>query len=459
MHGTDLMTRALIVLAAGQGTRMNSDRPKVLHDLAGAPLLVHAMRAGAAAGADRTVVVVGPDAGAVRMAALAEQPEAAVVEQTERLGTGHAVMQALPALDGLSGDALVLYGDTPLIRSETLAAMFAARADGNDVVVLGFHATDPGRYGRLVVEDGTLVRIVEAKDADDAERAISLCNSGVVCAGLDLLRTLLPRLNRDNAAGEYYLTDIVALARAEGRRAAAVICEEAETLGVNSRAELARAEAAFQARARQQALETGVTLTAPETVFFAHDTVIGRDAEIGPNVVFGPGVTVESGARILPFCHLEGCHVSRGATVGPFARLRPGAELAEDVRVGNFVEVKNAQVAEGAKINHLSYVGDAEVGAAANIGAGTITCNYDGVMKHRTEIGARAFIGSNTALVAPVTVGAEAMTGSGAVITKDVPPGALAIARAEQVNKPGFALRLMQRLRARKERRDRGRGE
>jgi len=443
------MPTALILLAAGQGNRMMSDRAKVLHEVAGAPLLAHAMAAGRALDPARTVVVTGHQAEAVRAAALDIDPEVAVAEQTERLGTGHAVAQARPALEGFSGDAIVLYGDTPFIRPGTLEAMAAARAR-HAVVVLGFHAADPKRYGRLVMAGETLDRIVEYNDATEDERALTLCNSGVIAADCATLFELIGALSNDNAAGEYYLTDVVGLARARGLSAGVVICDEAETLGVNSRTDLAAAEAAFQTRARARALENGVTLVAPETVFFAFDTVIGRDAVIEPNVIFGPDVTVESGARIRAFSHLEGCHVSRGAVVGPFARLRPGAELAEDVRVGNFVEIKNAQVAEGAKVNHLTYIGDATIGEQANIGAGTITCNYDGVFKHRTEIGAHAFIGSDTMLVAPVRIGAHAMTASGSVITSDVPEDALALGRARQQVKPGLARRLMDRLRAEK---------
>ncbi|MBK1637055.1 bifunctional UDP-N-acetylglucosamine diphosphorylase/glucosamine-1-phosphate N-acetyltransferase GlmU [Rhodovulum adriaticum] len=444
------MQTALIILAAGQGTRMQSDRVKVLHEVAHAPLLAHAMAAGRALGSPRSVVVAGHQAEAVRAAALEIDPDTEVVEQTEQLGTAHAVAQAAPALRDFGGDAIVLYADTPFVRPETLAAMAEARKD-HAVVVLGFEPADPARYGRLVMQGDDLDRIVEFKDATEQERAIGLCNSGVIAAKAELLFELISEVGNDNAAQEYYLTDIVALARARGLSAGVVTCDESETLGVNSRADLARAEAAFQARARDAALAGGVTLTAPETVFFAHDTVIGRDAVIEPNVVFGPGVTVESGAIIRAFSHLEGCHVSRGAVVGPYARLRPGAELSEDVRVGNFVEIKNAQIAEGAKVNHLTYIGDAGVGPRANIGAGTVTCNYDGVFKHRTEIGADAFIGSDTMLVAPVTVGAGAMTASGSVITGDVPDGALALGRARQQNKPGLAEKLMGRLRAQKE--------
>ncbi|HCQ67273.1 MAG TPA: bifunctional UDP-N-acetylglucosamine diphosphorylase/glucosamine-1-phosphate N-acetyltransferase GlmU, partial [Rhodobacteraceae bacterium] len=381
------MSVSLIVLAAGQGTRMQSDLPKVMHDLGGVPLFAHALASGRALELDRTVLVAGHGFEAVEKAAKARDDEIIVAHQTEQLGTAHAVAQAGAALAGVAGDAAVLYGDTPFIRPETLEAMAAARATGADVVVLGFEAADPGRYGRLVVEDGALTRIVEFKDASPAERAISLCNSGVVMADAALLFELVAAVGNDNAAGEYYLTDIVEIARARGLSAVAVSCDESETLGINTRAELAAAEAMFQARARETAIADGVTLIAPETVFFAQDTVIGRDAVIEPNVVFGPGVTVETGARIRAFSHLEGCHVSRDAVVGPYARLRPGAELAEGARVGNFVEIKNAEIAEGAKVNHLSYIGDAVVGAAANVGAGTITCNYDGVFKHRTHIG------------------------------------------------------------------------
>jgi bifunctional UDP-N-acetylglucosamine pyrophosphorylase/glucosamine-1-phosphate N-acetyltransferase len=428
---------------------MNSDLPKVLHKVAGAPLLVHAMAAGAALEPERVVVVAGHEADQVRRAALAQDETALVVVQEQQLGTAHAVAQAVSALAGATGDAIVLYGDTPFIRPETLAAMIAARTR-HAVVVLGFEARDPGRYGRLVTRGEELHRIVEFKDASPEERGITLCNSGVICADVQVLIGLVAAVGNANAAGEYYLTDIVELARAQGLSAGVVLCPEAETMGINTRAQLAEAEAAFQARARAEALDNGVTLTAPETVFFAWDTVVGRDAIIGPHVVFGPGATIESGAEIRAYCHLEGCHVSRGATVGPFARLRTGAELAEDVHVGNFVEIKNAILDEGVKVGHLTYLGDAHVGEHTNIGAGTITCNYDGVFKHHTEIGARAFIGSDTMLVAPVRVGNGAMTASGSVITGDVPDDALAIAREPQVVKDGFAKKFIDRLKAAK---------
>ncbi|CUI01909.1 bifunctional UDP-N-acetylglucosamine diphosphorylase/glucosamine-1-phosphate N-acetyltransferase GlmU [Leisingera aquaemixtae] len=449
------MSIALVILAAGKGTRMNSDLPKVLHPIAQAPMLEHAMAAGRALAPERTIIVAGHGAEAVRAAVSEIDEDAEVVLQEEQLGTAHAVDQARAALAGFEGDVVVLYGDTPFVSAETLERMVEARQRA-DLVILGFEAADPGRYGRLVMDGDSLERIVEFKDATEAERAISFCNSGLMAGKASAIFDLIAKVGNENASGEYYLTDLVELARREGLKVTAVSCDEAETLGVNSRAELAQADALFQARARAELLELGVTLMAPETVYLAFDTFIGRDTVIEPNVVFGPGVTVESGALIRAFSHLEGCHVSRGAKVGPYARLRPGAELAENTHIGNFVEIKNAEIAEGAKVNHLSYIGDAFVGEAANIGAGTITCNYDGVMKHRTEIGARAFIGSNTMLVAPVRIGNEAMTATGAVVTRNVEDGDLAIGRAEQTNKPGRARKLMEMLRAKKARLQKG---
>ena len=450
------MQISLVILAAGKGTRMNSELPKVLHPIAGAPMLHHAMQAGASLEPAATVVVVGHGGEAVAKAARAFDESTLITEQTQQLGTGHAVAQARAALSDHDGITVVLYGDTPFVQPETLQALVEAARE-KDIVVLGFDAADPGRYGRLVMQGDSLEAIVEFKDATAAQRAITLCNSGLMAGRTALMFELLDQVSNDNAAGEYYLTDLPGLARARGLTTGVVRCAESETLGVDSRAGLARAEAIFQANARDKLLETGVTLQAPETVFLSRDTVIGRDTMIEPHVYFGPGVTVESGATIRAYSHLEGCHVSRGAVVGPFARLRPGTELSENVRIGNFVEVKNAQIAEGAKVNHLSYVGDATVGAATNIGAGTITCNYDGVMKHRTELGENVFIGSNTMLVAPVTVGDGAMTASGSVITADVAPGALAISRTPQVEKPGFAIRLMEMLRAKKAKKEKGR--
>ncbi len=449
------MTTALIILGAGMGTRMNSDLPKVLHPIGGAPMIVHAMRAGGGLAPEKTVIVAGHGAEAVSQAALDYDPDAKTVLQTEQLGTAHAVGCARDALAGFKGDAVVLYGDTPFISVNTLESMGAARAS-HDIVVLGFEAADPGRYGRLITDGNALTRIVEFKDSTDEERAVTLCNSGVIMARADALFDLIDAVGNDNAAGEYYLTDIVEIGRAMGMTATVVTCDEAETLGINSRSELVAAEATFQARARTEALDDGVTLLAPDTVYFAYDTVLGRDAVVEQNVIFGPDVTVESGARIRAFSHLEGCHVSRGAIVGPYARLRPGAELQENVHVGNFVEIKNAVLAEGAKANHLTYIGDADIGERTNIGAGTITCNYDGVFKHRTTIGADAFIGSNTMLIAPVTVGHEAMTASGTVVSKNVPDGALAVGRARQENKAGFAVRMFKKLKNLKEKLEKG---
>lgn len=441
------MSVSFIILAAGMGSRMNSDMPKVLHHVAAAPLLHHALNAARNLEPSRIVVVTGHEAALVAKSAEAFDPAVECVVQDPQLGTAHAVAQAAPLLAEMSGEVIVLYGDTPFIRTETLDAMLHARAR-HSVVVLGFEAKDPGLYGRLVTSGETLEKIVEYQEATDEERSITLCNSGVICASAKTLFDLIARVGNTNAASEYYLTDIVEIAHADGLSAGVVICDEAETLGVNTRAQLAEAEAAFQSRARSDALENGVTLTAPETVFFALDTHIGRDAIIGPNVQFGTKVTIESGAEIKGFCHLEGCHVSRGATVGPFARLRPGAELAEDVHVGNFVEIKNAILDEGVKVGHLTYIGDADIGEFTNIGAGTVTCNYDGVMKHRTKIGKRAFIGSDTMLVAPVSIGNDALTASGSVITENVPDEALAIGRSKQVNKPGLATKLRTRLKS-----------
>ncbi|MGJ8545031.1 MAG: bifunctional UDP-N-acetylglucosamine diphosphorylase/glucosamine-1-phosphate N-acetyltransferase GlmU [Sulfitobacter sp.] len=449
------MQTALIILAAGKGTRMQSDLPKVLHPLAQAPLLEHAMDTGRDLNVAKRIVVAGHGYDAVAAAAQNFDEDAVVVRQDEQLGTGHAADQARAALEGFDGAAIVLFGDTPFISPETLNNMVAA-LDTHDVVMLGFEPADPARYGRMVMEGDALTRIVEYKDATEQERAISLCNGGVTACRAPLLFDLISQTNNENASGEYYLTDIVGLAVGRGLKATTVTCAEAETLGINSRADLAGAEAVFQAKARQTLLEDGITLMAPETVYLSRDTVIGRDTVIEPNVVFGPGVTVESGAQIRAFSHLEGCHVAQRAIVGPYARLRPGAELAEDVRIGNFVEVKNAQIEAGAKVNHLSYIGDATIGANANIGAGTITCNYDGVMKHHTHVGAGAFIGSNTMLVAPVSIGAGAMTGSGSVITSDVEPDALALARARQIDKPGMARKLFEILKAKKAKLKRG---
>jgi len=428
---------AVVLLAAGKGTRMKSDIPKVLHPIAGQPMVRHALAAADALGAERCVVVVGPGMEDVERA-VAPLPTAV---QRRQQGTADAVLAARDVLadfhDGRGEPTvLVLYADTPLIRTETLARMVEARRAGAAVVVLGFRPDDPAEYGRLLLDGaGGLQAIVEYRDADEAQRAVTLCNSGVMAVSAAMLWDLLDRVGNDNAKGEYYLTDIVALARADGLACSVVEGDAAEVLGVNSRNDLAVAEMAWQRARRAAAMADGATLLDPDTVWFSHDTRVGRDVVIGPSVVFGPGVTIADGAEIRAFSHLEGAEVGSGATVGPFARLRPGARIAAQARVGNFVEIKNALLGEGAKANHLSYVGDAEVGAGANIGAGTITCNYDGYLKHRTEIGAGAFIGSNTALVAPVSVGEGALVGAGSTITTDVPADAIAVTRAPQTVK------------------------
>ncbi len=421
------MSAAAIVLAAGLGTRMRSTRPKVLHPLGGRPMIRHLLAA-AEACFGRIVVVVGPDMPELEAAVAPHE----VAVQRERLGTAHAALQAMPLLGGHPGDVAVLYGDNPLVGEATLARLLAARAEA-DLVLLAMRPADPARYGRVVTGPGGEVeRIVEWADASEAERAIGLCNAGVVCAaGPDLARWLAA-VGNANAKGEYYLTDVVALARAEGRRVRAVEAPEAELRGINSKAELAAAEAVLQARLREAAMLAGVTMLAPETVHLSHDTRLGADVVVEPHVVFAPGVTVEDGARIRAFSHLEGCTVKRDAVIGPYARLRPGTVIEPRAHVGNFVELKATTLGAGAKANHLAYLGDASIGAGANIGAGTITCNYDGVNKHRTEIGEGAFIGSDTALVAPVKVGARALVGAGSVITANVPEDALAIARGRQ---------------------------
>lgn len=444
------MTTALIILAAGHGSRMKSDKPKVLHRIASAPMLWHTMQNAGAIEAAKTIVVVGHEGEQVAESAKSFDPDAEIVWQKDQNGTGHAVQQAQGSLAGFEGDAIILYGDTPFIRPETLREMQAARAAGNAVVVLGFEAATPGGYGRLLMNGPSLEAIVEAKDCSPEQRDITFCNSGVICAPAPLLFSLLSEVDSDNAGNEIYLTDIIAIARARDLPCTAIRCDETETMGVNSRMDLARAEAAFQQSARLAAMENGVTLSAPETVYFAFDTVIGRDTIIGPNVFFGLGVTVENNVHIRVFCHFEGCHISAGCIVGPFARLRPGTELGGDVKVGNFVEIKNAIIDQGAKVNHLTYVGDAHIGEGTNIGAGTIFCNYDGVNKHHTEIGKHVFIGSNSALVAPLTVGDDAFVSTGAVVTDDVPATDMAIARVRQVNKKGLGKRLMERLRTAK---------
>ena len=434
-----------IVLAAGEGTRMRSDRPKVLHAIAGRSLLAHVLAAVRAAGGTATAVVVGPGADTVADEAARAAPGAEIFVQAERRGTAHAVLAARAALARGADDVLVIFGDTPLIRPHTLTRMRAALAQGAAVVVLGFRPKDPSGYGRLVLDGDALVAIREELEASPAERAIGLCNGGLMAfAGRSAL-AILERIGNANRKNEYYLTDAIAVARAMGEKAVVIETEEDDVRGINTKAQLAETEAVLQQRLRKAAMDAGVTLVAPETVFLSSDTKLGRDVVVEPFVVFGPGVTVEDNAVIRSFSHLDSAHVGKGARVGPYARLRPGARLHEDVHIGNFVEVKEAVIEAGAKANHLSYIGDATVGAGANVGAGTITCNYDGVAKHRTEIGKDAFIGSNSALVAPVKIGDGAYVGSGSVITHDVPSDALAVARGRQAVKEGWARRLRQR--------------
>jgi len=429
---------AAVILAAGLGTRMKSAIPKVLHPLAGRPMLAHLLDTVSALDLGPVVVVTGAGMDAVAEAA---KPHPAAV-QGEPLGTGHAVLAAKDALKGHAGDVLVLFGADPLISAATIERLLAVRTDKSDpaIVVLGFETDAPGRYGRLITApDGALEAIVEAADATPAQLAVGLCNSGVMLIAGEHVWGLLGRVGNANAKGEYYLTDIIALAREDGLACAVVQGDERELLGIDSRADLACAEAAVQNRLRRAAMDAGATLSDPDTVFFCFDTQLGRDVSVGPNVVFGPGVVVGDNVEIRAFCHIEGAEIASGAIVGPFARLRPGAKLGQDVHIGNFVEIKNAVLETGAKANHLAYIGDARVGAKANVGAGAITCNYDGVAKHRTDIGRGAFIGSNAALVAPVTVGDGAVIGAGSVVTKDVAADALAVTRAPQKEIPGGA--------------------
>lgn len=435
----------VVVLAAGEGTRMKSSQSKVMHKVAGLPMLGHVLNAASAVKPVHIAVVTAPDADDVAALVGNYDAGAHLFTQAERRGTAHAVLAARAALERPADDVLVLYGDTPLITGDTLKRMCRALHNGAAVVVLGFTASDPTGYGRLIIENGTLRAIREEKEATAAERRIRLCNAGVMGFRGSAMLSLLDRIGADNAKGEYYLTDAVEIANADGALVVAVEASEDEVRGVNTRAELAAVERLWQQGRREAAMADGASLIAPETVFFAHDTAVGRDVVIEPNVVFGPGAAVEDGAVIHAFCHIEGARIAAGASVGPFARLRPGADIGEHAKVGNFCEVKNAVIGEGAKVNHLSYIGDASVGAATNIGAGTITCNYDGQAKYRTEIGSKTFIGSNSALVAPVKIGDNAYVASGSVITDDVEEGALAVARGRQVNKPGWVERFKSR--------------
>jgi bifunctional UDP-N-acetylglucosamine pyrophosphorylase/glucosamine-1-phosphate N-acetyltransferase len=428
-----------IVLAAGEGVRMRSARPKVLHELAGRSMLAHVLSTVREGSMGDIAVVVGPNGDSVAKEALKVAPEAKIAIQRERRGTADAVLAARDEIERGYDDILIVYADIPLIEASTLAAMRTELASGADVVALGFEAADPTGYGRLIERNGRLIAIREHKDANAEERASRLCNAGPIAfSGAEAL-SLLTAVKPNNAQNEFYLTDIVEIANGRGLTARALVAREKEVMGVNDRAQLAAAEAALQDRLRRQAMAEGATLTAPETVFLSFDARIGRDVLIEPHVVIGPGCSIEDGAVIRAFSHLEGARVAGGAIVGPYARLRPGADIAAKARIGNFVEIKQSTIEEGAKVNHLTYIGDARVGAHANIGAGTITCNYDGFAKHKTDIGAGAFIGSNSALVAPVTIGDGAYIGSGSVITKSVEADALAVARGRQEDKAGWA--------------------
>jgi bifunctional UDP-N-acetylglucosamine pyrophosphorylase/glucosamine-1-phosphate N-acetyltransferase len=437
-----------IVLAAGEGTRMRSARPKVLHALAGRSLLAHVLATVREAGASMTAVIVGPGHEGVAAEARRVLPGAEIHVQAERRGTAHAVLMAKAAIARGADDVVVIFGDTPLLSAQTLQRLRTALAEGPSVAVLGFRPADPTGYGRLIVSGGELAAIREEKDATAEERAITLCNGGLMALAGKCALDILERIGDDNAKREFYLTDAVAIARELGLKAAAIEVEEDEVRGINTKGQLAEAEAVLQQRLRQAALDAGVTMQAPETVFFAADTKLGRDVTVEPYVVFGPGVVVEDGAVIHSFSHLEGAHVGPNVSVGPFARLRPGARLAANSRVGNFVEVKEAQLGEGAKANHLSYIGDASVGADSNIGAGTIFCNYDGVAKHRSELGKGVFVGSNSALVSPVKIGEGAYIATGSVVTDDVPADALVFGRARQVVKENRAKALRDRAAA-----------
>ena len=449
--------RAAVILAAGKGTRMKSGLPKVMHPVGGRPMVDWSIDLARQVGCSKIVVIVHPSQ-QVLIDHLASLPgDVPVAFQDPPMGTAHAVRCAEAALGGFSGDVVVLYGDSPLVPAAAIEELFGALEEGAAVGVLGFDAAEPGLYGRLITSGhGELEAIVEAREATPDQLAVTLCNSGVMASRAAEMFRLLQKVTNDNAKGEYYLTDLVALARAENRRCKAVRCEEDVLIGCDSKADLAEAERIFQSHRRSEAMAGGVTLIAPETVFFAWDTIVEPDVVIEPNVVFGPGVTVKAGATVRAFCHLEGAMIGSGASVGPFARLRPGAELMEGAFVGNFVEMKNVQLGAGAKASHLSYLGDGKVGAGTNIGAGTIFCNYDGFFKYETNIGEGAFIGSNSALVAPVTIGHGAYIGSGSVITKDVEANALAVARVQQMERKGWAAAFREKMAARKAARKKG---
>jgi len=442
---------AVALLAAGQGRRMQSHQPKVLHEIAGAPLYFHALQSTGGLEVALTVAVTGHGEEAFRASCAEWHPTITTAYQDRQRGTGDALRTALAALENFAGPVLVLYGDTPLMRPATLQAMMTGLADGSDLVVVGFEAENPTGYGRLITADGQLQEIVEDADTDSVTREITLCNSGILCGDRELLTNLLGAVGNSNAAGEYYLTDILGIATARGHRNSVITCAEDEAMGINTRAELARAESIMQDRLRARALEAGVTLVDPATVYFSHDTALAPDVLVEPHVIFGRKVSVASGATIRSFTRLDSCTIGTGAEVGPHAHIRPGSDIGAGVRVGNFVEVKASRMAAGAKANHLSYIGDSDIGKNVNIGAGSVTCNYDGKAKHRTRIGEKVFIGSGSMLVAPVEIGEGAMTAAGSVITEDVPAHSRAFGRARQTNKPGAGPKGVQAARHKEE--------
>lgn len=456
MTNSSPRTCLTIILAAGDGTRMRSSIPKVLHPVAGLPMVGHVIKTALAAGCDELALVIGGQAERVKEAVGEHGDHLSFFEQSERLGTGHAVLSAKEALEKGFDDVMVLFGDTPLTTAQTLKDMRKTLAQGYDVAVLGFEAIDPTGYGRLVHENGEFVAIREHKDASAEELKITLCNGGIMMFGGKDALGLLNAIENNNAKGEYYLTDLVEIARERGGKVTTCVADEEEIMGVNTRVELSTAEEIWQQRKRRELMLAGVSMHAPNTVYFQHDSEVEPEVQLEQNIVFGPGVVVRSGATIRAFCHLEGAEVRSGATVGPYARLRPGAHVGENSKVGNFCEIKNASLAEGAKVNHLSYVGDSTVGAGANLGAGTITCNYDGANKHHTSIGNGVFIGSNSALVAPVKIGENAYVASGSVITEDVPADALGIGRGRQANKEGYGRQIRERNLAEKQSKKQG---
>jgi bifunctional UDP-N-acetylglucosamine pyrophosphorylase/glucosamine-1-phosphate N-acetyltransferase len=446
---TDLMA---IVLAAGEGTRMKSGRPKVLHEVGGRPMAGHVLKAARDAGAGTIAMVTGPGHEAVRQAMAGIDPEVVFFEQAERKGTAHAALMAQPAFAQAKGYIAVVYGDNPLLRAEDFKRVTDRLDVGLDAAILGFEPADPTGYGRFITDGDKLLAIREHKDASEDERKITLCNACILAFRAEVFQALIDKVGTNNAQGEYYLTDLVELANAAGHSVGYAIAPENNVMGVNDRAQLAKAEAVFQELRREDFMRAGVTLHDPASVYFSFDTEIAPDVEIEPHVVFGPGVRIETGVVVHAFSHIAGAHIGANASIGPFARLRPGTDLADDTKVGNFVEVKNARIGQGAKVSHLTYIGDADIGEQSNIGAGTVTCNYDGYNKARTVVGANAFIGSNSALVAPVEIGDGAYVASGSVITEPVPADALGIGRSRQVNKPGYGKALNERFKAIKER-------